>query len=171
MKIVYSDQSLLSVEPYSIFLAGPTPRDDQTKSWRPEALEYLKEIQFTGTVLVPERQSWQKGFDYNTQVEWEFSALSQAGAIVFWVPSTPDTMQALTTRCEFGMFMALDASKIVYGHPADAWKLQYLDWWYQRLRNKAPHTTLVYTLQFAVSECRHRCLTRGSILNQFSGVS
>ena len=38
----------------SIFLAGPTPRSKEVKSWRPEAIRLLKEKGFDGVVFVPE---------------------------------------------------------------------------------------------------------------------
>ena len=39
----------------SVFLAGPTPRQKDIDSWRPEAIEIFRgRLQFTGTLLVPE---------------------------------------------------------------------------------------------------------------------
>ena len=39
-----------------VFLAGPTPRDDKTKSWRIEAIELFKKYGFGGTLFIPERK-------------------------------------------------------------------------------------------------------------------
>lgn len=152
MNVIFSDQTLESVGSNSIFLAGPTPRDKSIKSWRVEALELLEAARYSGTVLVPERTNWIDGFDYNTQIEWEFYGLVQAGAIVFWVPSEKETMPALATRTEFGMFMALNHAKVCYGRPEGAWKTGYLDWWYKRLTCRDPQTTLSLTLAQAIEQ-------------------
>ena len=48
MNIAYARTPL----PKSIFLAGPTPRDAETKSWRPETIKLL--TGFDGTIFVPE---------------------------------------------------------------------------------------------------------------------
>jgi hypothetical protein len=69
---VDSDQAI-ELSPPSIFLAGPTPRSGDVTPWRPEALDLLLELGFSGTVLVPERRGgWHRG-DYLDQVEWEFA--------------------------------------------------------------------------------------------------
>lgn len=119
MNITYARTPL----PKSIFLAGPTPRDPQTPSWRPKALEYLKET-FSGTVFVPEDsdQSW--AFSYDDQVEWELEALHSATVIVFWVPREIEHMPAFTTNVEFGLFAA--RRNVVLGSPPGAAKMKYL---------------------------------------------
>lgn len=38
MNVIHALQPI----PKSIFLAGPTPRDDETPTWPPEALEILR---------------------------------------------------------------------------------------------------------------------------------
>lgn len=104
MKVFYSDQPLnLDLNLYTIFLAGPTPRSEEVKSWRPEALNILKKINFSGQVLVPEQSDKKWKNDYLDQVEWEFSGLSIANAIVFWIPRKLPEMPAFTTNVEFGL--------------------------------------------------------------------
>jgi hypothetical protein len=65
MKVIYAQQDIPKNIDVSIFLAGPTPRDNSAKSWRPEALKLLKELGFTGTIFVPEAedQTWNKNYD------------------------------------------------------------------------------------------------------------
>jgi len=76
MKVIYSDQPPLKTpEKNSIFLAGPTPRSKDVKSWRPDALKILEELEYKGIVCIPERSDWE-GVDYITQVEWEYDCLS-----------------------------------------------------------------------------------------------
>lgn len=161
MKIIYSNENYSSLETNSLFLAGPTPRSKDVKSWRPEALEFLKNSGFTGTVLVPEFSSWEVQFDYDNQVQWEFQGLMNCGKIVFWIPSDEKDMPALTTRTEFGMFMALRPKDVIYGRPKDAWKLNYLDWWYNKITDTNPvdnlQDTLTRAMYYAVSSFAKAC--------------
>ncbi len=144
MKVIYSDQDYQSLETNSLFLAGCTPRSNDVPSWRPEALKILKKINFNGTVLVPEWSNNEHKIDYTAQIEWEFKGLSQCGVIVFWVPSNAENMQALTTRVEFGMFLALRPNNVVYGRPNGAWKTEYFDWWAKRLLGKNGYAGNIY---------------------------
>lgn len=120
MKVCYSRTQL----PKSIFLAGPTPRDPVTKSWRPEAVQILQDLNFDGTVFVPEESESSWKFSYDDQVEWELQALHSASAIAFWVPRELATMPAFTTNVEFGLFAA--RRNVVLGFPPDAAKMKYL---------------------------------------------
>ena len=130
MRVYYSDQPIpdsFSIGSTSIFLAGPTPRSKDVKSWRPRALEILKELNFQGNVFVPERQ-FETLTDYTDQVEWERKGLTMADAIVFWVPRDLQTMPALTTNVEFGYWLATSKSRCFYGRPPESPKNRYLDW-------------------------------------------
>lgn len=55
MKVVYALQDIPSSFPHAIFLAGPTPRDKDTPSWRPEAIHILEQLKYDGIVFVPEQ--------------------------------------------------------------------------------------------------------------------
>lgn len=101
----------------SIFLAGPTPRDDQ-KSWREEAIELLSR-QFEGSLLVPEPFC----NDYDAQVKWEWKYLDAATCILFWVPRSR-SLPGFTTNTEFGMYAS--SGKIVLGAPPKTYKTRYL---------------------------------------------
>ena len=149
MQVRYSDEPVFS-DGLSIFLAGPTPRSKDTKSWRPEAVQILKELGFKGTVLVPERKDWSIQFDYTDQVDWEFAGLATSTVIVFWVPRDMTTMPALTTNVEFGFWTALKPGAVVYGRPDNAASVRYLDWMYGRVAGKEPLQTLGETLRVAV---------------------
>ena len=108
----------------SIFLAGPTPRDANTPSWRPEALEILKNLGFTGTVFVPEDSDGSKKFSYDDQIEWELQALHSATCVLFWVPRELEHMPAMVTNVEFGHFV--HRPNTVLGYPLEAPKMKYL---------------------------------------------
>jgi ADP-ribose pyrophosphatase YjhB (NUDIX family) len=121
MKVVYALEDVPKTIKKSIFLAGPTPRGDMSKSWRPEAIEELKKQGFDGVVFSPERD-FAKG-DYIDQVEWEDECLNIADVILFWVPRSMD-MPAFTTNVEYGEWMK--SGKCVLGYPEDAEKMRYL---------------------------------------------
>ena len=96
MIINYSDQEVIKNQK-SIFLAGPTPRDENIKSWRNEACQILKDNGFDGVVYVPEYSTGLPKKDYTDQVQWEREAMSYASVIAVWLPRTSD-MLALTTN-------------------------------------------------------------------------
>ena len=153
MQVFYSDQNVLwdwSVP--SVFLAGPTPRSEDVPSWRPAALKILADWGFRGQVLVPERRDWQDGFEYESQVAWEWAGLDTCDAIVFWVPADPVCLPALSTRTEFGGYIVSAASRCVYGRPDGSYKTLYLDQWYRRFVQDDPLTTLEDTLALAVAK-------------------
>ncbi len=120
MNIIYALEKL----PSSIFLAGPTPREGGTPSWRPEALEILERLGYDGTVYVPEQEDWAAHDHYDDQVDWEWSALNRASTITFWVPRDLESMPAFTTNVEFGLHVA--SVKCILGYPEGAPKMKYL---------------------------------------------
>src|SRR5262249_12812776 len=101
MKIVYVGEPP-EVTPPSIFLAGPTPRSPDVLSWRPEALDILKELAFPETVLIPERRDGWSKVSYLDQVEWEYVGLEGCSVVAFWVPRHLPTLPGFTTNVEFG---------------------------------------------------------------------
>lgn len=129
MKVNYSDQEVILARK-SIFLAGPTPRDEAVHSWRPYAIKLLREMGFDGVVYVPEYSTGEVLHNYDNQIEWEWKALDQAGAILFWVPRKLDNMPAFTTYVEFGLFVKED--RTFYGRPDNAELIRYLDNLYKR---------------------------------------
>ena len=119
MKINYSNQEVLKNEK-SIFLAGPTPRREDVKTWRIEACDKLEKFGFDGIVYVPEYSANIPLESYDNQVEWERDALSNASVIAFWVPRDLKDMPAFTTNVEFGYW--IHSGKIIYGRPDDSEK-------------------------------------------------
>ncbi|MFA6158372.1 MAG: nucleoside 2-deoxyribosyltransferase domain-containing protein [Candidatus Paceibacterota bacterium] len=130
MIIVYALQEAPKSYGKSIFLAGPTPRDKDVPSWRPEAIRLLEELGFDGVVFVPEAgdSTWKR--DYTDQVEWEEKYLNSADITLFWVPREMQTMPALTTNVEWGMWY--DSGKAVLGHPEGAQHVRYLSYYGQK---------------------------------------
>lgn len=121
----------------SVFLAGPTPRDEYGVDWRPEAIEIFEAFDFDGTLFVPApflttyKDHWE---NYYFQIDWENRALQAATIIMFWVPRDLKTMPAFTTNVEFGMYVK--SGKMVYGRPVinriTPPKTGYLDWHAQK---------------------------------------
>jgi len=141
MRIVYA------IEEYdfkkkipSIFLAGPTPRSPEIKSWRPEAIELLKENNFPCDVFIPETEDGEWQQTYMDQIEWELKLLNNCTAILMWVPRDLETMPSFTTNVEFGMFVK--SGQLYYGRPDNAPKNKYLDYCYTKYNNDKPQKTL-----------------------------
>lgn len=129
MELVYTLESFPERVCKSIFLAGPTPRSNNVSSWRPEALRILKEKGFDGVVYVPESRdgNFGKQFtekEYQEQLLWENQGLKTADCILFWVPRQMDTMPALTTNVEFGLYA--NFGKSILGAPENAENVRYL---------------------------------------------
>lgn len=147
MIINYSDQTIIKNKK-SIFLAGPTPRDEKTKSWRTTACERLNELGFDGVVYVPEYSTWKPKADYGDQAMWEREALTESTVIMFWIPRSLPDMCAFTTNVEFGYW--LHSGKVIYGRPDNAAKIKYLDWLYKMDYNKVPINNLEELLKESI---------------------
>lgn len=158
LKVVYAKELHPKEVTKSIMLCGPSPRDKDTTSWRPKAIELLEKLGYDGHVFVPEPRDGKFSGDYIDQVEWETAALSQADSIVFWVPRDMKTMPALTTNVEFGVWA--DSGKVVLGTPAEAEHVRYLQ--YMATKLKIPnYSTLDATLEEAVQTLGKGALRTG----------
>ena len=124
LQIIYAQEEFPAFVNKSIFLAGPTPRDDETPSWRPEAISYLRQHGYNGTIYIPEPRTKQRYKDYDKQFEWEHKALDRADIILFYIPRdlSPNInghpkMAALTTNIEYGLYA--DSNRLVVCIPED----------------------------------------------------
>lgn len=124
MHIVYTGEEPPVEFTKSLFLAGPTPRSSEVKSWRPEALRFLEQAGYDGVVFVPEDRDGGARLTYENQTDWEHRMLNVADCILFWVPRNLETMPAFTTNIEFGWWM--DSGKVVFGALKDSPKNDYL---------------------------------------------
>lgn len=133
----------------SIFLIGPTPRSNKVRSWRIDAIKLLKNLNFEGTVLVPEiigSEEWNPV--YKEQIDWELKGLESSMVLAAWVPrSIEGGMPAFTTNVEFGMF--LSDERLIYGRPDWAEKCRYLDYVYKRAQRQEPVSDLVKLMKLA----------------------
>lgn len=143
----YSDEIIIKGKK-SIFLAGPTPRDENTISWRIDVCDRLEKLGFDGVVYNPEYSSWKPKSSYIDQAEWEREALIEATVILFWIPRDLKDMPAFTTNVEFGYW--LHTGKVIYGRPDNSVKNKYLDWLYKVDYNKEPFNDLDKLLKEAI---------------------
>ena len=137
MKIVYSSEDAPGSFSKSIFLAGPTPRSQKVKSWRPGALKILRKQGYDGVVFVPEFRDGPcakppAGWIYKKQCEWEHKCIDMADIILFWIPRKIRTMPAFTTNVEFGLYA--NSGKIVLGAPKKARKMRYFGFMADKLK-------------------------------------
>ncbi|MFC0115939.1 nucleoside 2-deoxyribosyltransferase domain-containing protein [Kibdelosporangium aridum] len=127
MKVVYAGQEPPDAWDASIFLAGPTPRRDDVRSWRPEALAEI-ERQWTKAaslvVFVPEPPDGTRYPSYDDQIAWEERWLDAADGILFWVPREMSTLPGLTTNIEFGRYES--SGRVVLGAPENAEHVRYM---------------------------------------------
>lgn len=144
MKLLYPDKPILGIP--SLYLAGPTPRDSNVLSWRKNAVNLLYDLDFQGTVCIPERDNWNH-VDYLQQVEWEYKAMMASHKILFWVPRDMNILPGMTTNTEFGYWLALRPDNVRYGRPDNAPHTRYLDWLYQKQTGREPNSTLLETIQ------------------------
>lgn len=121
---IYALENQNDNECQSIFLAGPTPRDHSSPSWRPDMIKILRDAGFEGDIFIPEKRGNYLDYEYGTHTRWEVEHLNKATLILFWVPREKNAMPAFTTNIEFGEF--LHSGKIVLGYPEWAERMRYL---------------------------------------------
>lgn len=141
MIIRYYEDQQINKNVKSIFLAGPTPRNNGVKSWRPIAIQLLKDLGFDGEVFSPESKTGTFGdLDYKEVIDWELEHLDRSSIILFWIPRELTNMPAFTTNVEFGYH--LKTGKVIYGRPDDAPKNRYLDYLFEKEYKQKPAKTL-----------------------------
>ena len=111
-------------------------------------MNILNELDFKGQVLVPEAASGNPFPDYMNQVEWERHGLENCSLIIFWVPRNMETMPALTTNVEFGLYVT--SGRALYGRPDNAQHCRYLDWLYHKYNWQNIYNNLHDLLETAI---------------------
>src|SRR5262245_14902448 len=127
--IVYAQEPAPSTWDASLFLAGPTPREPTVASWRPGAVDVLRELWSASgrgrpVVFVPETATGGMDGGWHAQVEWEDRYLNACDVIAFWVPRDLVTLPGFITNVEWGRWEA--SGKVVLGAPPGSPKNEYL---------------------------------------------
>lgn len=153
MRTVYATEKIDIVDWNSVFLAGPTPRDQSVPSWRPEAIQLFADMKFDGSLYIPEPRTGDFSHDYEDQAAWEHLGINNAGVVLFWVPrDIAGGMPAFTTNVEFGWVVrsAYESGAprhVFYGRPEHAEKCKYLDWVYSHYLGKEPDDNLAQMIK------------------------
>ena len=137
----------------SIFLAGPTPRNIRVPSWRPLVLHTLSRLNFEGQVFVPEDPKGGISMEFEEQIEWEDTYLTDAKCIMFWIPRDLTLLPGFTTNIEFGRWC--DSGKIVVGWLPGTPKMRYIEYYTRKLKIPTADT-LNSTVKKAVEMARRR---------------
>lgn len=132
-----------------IFLAGPSPRSVEVKSWRPDAIKILQKYTSPLSVFVPERTDWNQA-TYIDQVEWEYEAMENCASIVFWIPREMSTLPGLTTNVEFGRYVK--SGRCFYGRPDNSEHNSYLDWLYKKFSQYPIFNNMEEMFDFVMKE-------------------
>src|ERR1035437_8917141 len=103
MTLVYADEEA-EKDGFKVFLAGPTPRTKEVKSWRPDFISLLEREGFKGNVLIAENKD-ERPYNCKAQTPWEVKNLQESNLIAFWIPRDLETMPGFTTNIEFGEHM------------------------------------------------------------------
>jgi 8-oxo-dGTP pyrophosphatase MutT (NUDIX family) len=146
LELIYAGEELPSNIRKSIFLAGPTPRSEDVQSWRKEAIEILNDLNFDGTIFIPEPRDGKAYPDYINQVDWETKMLDLCDCILFWIPRSKD-LPALTTNIEWGKYQR--SEKIAMGFPKDSEHNRYIEYECKNL-GITVSDTLEDTIKYAI---------------------
>lgn len=160
MRLIHALGPLVYTQPM-VFLAGPTPRSTDGKSWRPEMIAHFDDINrksdhaFSDVLLVlPEDSDGVFHGNYNHQTEWEELAIGACDVLLFWIPrDIEEGMPGFTTNVEFGYWMD-KKENIVFGHPVGADKMSYLRWRFRKSKRKEPHRSAVKCAEEALEIIR-----------------
>lgn len=143
--LVYAGEKLPQHITKSIFLAGPTTRTNDLISWRKEAIEILKQLNYDGVVFIPEARDGEDYPEYNNQVEWEQQMLDLCDCILFWIDR--NYSPGLTTNIEWGKYQ--NSAKIVMGFPVDCKNTRYIEYECNKLKIEI-NNTLLDTIKCAI---------------------
>lgn len=159
MKTLFSDEPILELPKKSVFLAGPTSRDNNfNTSWRKEALAMFEKAGFNGTVCIPEFSNMRTFTeeDWDKQVKWEWTLLDNADCILFWVPRDMNGMPGLTTNLEFGTYLAERPDNVILAYPTWASHTEWMTIRYRMKTGREPFLDLEDAVHAAITMCNRR---------------
>lgn len=130
-----------------IFLAGPI---QGARDWQAEAIsliaENMKDIKENFFIASPRTKEWQKGYDFEAQIDWETKYLTAAGntgVIMFWLCNESEHFceraYAQTTRFELAEWVTAARewdTKLVVGFDTKFSGTKYI--MHRLMRSKIP---------------------------------
>jgi hypothetical protein len=136
----YQQLALASRGTPSIFLAGPTSRDEVLEyKWRIFAVHFLRTYGFSGVIYVPEAReddwSFKKTFPKNL-VTWEQERVMTADVTMVWFDRHQVQLPGRLTGFEGGFLAGMAYAspsrfekRLVVGSPPNAWKVRSEQSW------------------------------------------
>ena len=122
MKVIYpKDENgnwskVSDLEGFSVFLAGPCPRNNYESDWRNEAFDIFRDLGFEGTVISPTNDKYDENNrdELEVQTEWEHKMM-EAANLIFFNLDKDDEHPGFTTNYECGeWFSNKSKQKLVY---------------------------------------------------------
>lgn len=131
----YQDQQPVPGNVPSIFLVGPSSREDVLNfKWRPFAVHFLRKFGFDGVIIVPEPRNDDWGFKHSLLipiVSWERARILTVSKVVAWVPRHATQLPGRVTNTELGFLAGMAyasperfKNRIIWGYPPNAWKMK-----------------------------------------------
>lgn len=118
--VIYAREPLAPRAQPTVFLAGPTPRDHATASWRPGMIEAIHREHPDITIYSPESRDGRRAQSYDDQVGWEHRALTASTCILFYLWRDLTALPGFTTNVEFGLWVT--SKKVVVVDPDECTK-------------------------------------------------
>ena len=160
----YQDVGLIDLQQPSVFLAGPSSRDDVLSfKWRSYATHYLRKHGFTGGIVVPEPRNDDWSFKETfptTIVQWESSRLLKVNIAMFWVPRHQTQLPGRVTNMELGFLAGMAyvspnlRKRLVWGYPLDAWKVKSEEHWVKDIAGFEPFHDLEDMCQYVAEKLK-----------------
>lgn len=137
---MYQNSELVENSPKTIFLAGPSSREDVLEfKWRSFAVHYLRQRGFTGVIYVPEprENDWAFKETFEGQiVEWESKRILSSSKVLVWIPRHQTQLPGRVTNTEIGVLIGMAIvdperflSRFDFGYPPNAWKVKSETHW------------------------------------------
>lgn len=131
----YQDLNLAEDNIQSVFLAGPSSRQDILEfKWRALAVHYLRKAGYHGIIYIPEprEDDWSFKESFPTSiVEWESKRILSCDIVVVWFCRHQTQLPGRVTATELAFLSGMAYAnpdkfkgRLIFGHPSDAWKVK-----------------------------------------------
>lgn len=160
LNLIFSGEKFEKVPENSIFLAGPTNRENIFEtSWRKEAVELFEKYNFNGAIFIPEfriPKQFSDKSDWEKETEWEWSILDNVSCIMFWIERKSPDRLGLTTNLEFGTYFQKRPQSIALGFPESSENMEWITLRYKTFSGKIPKRTLSETVKEAIQIAKRK---------------